>query len=154
MKKAIILSICVIFSFSAFSQTDITKEVSNIINTINKVTISKKADFDERFVVKHISNIPGADMINQLINDYENNGKWVNDGIEIPAELKPYINVKDNTLVYNSKIDADLETIKFDLNLKVHITKVEEDQPLEFTYHINYHAFNADDIPLVSFEMP
>ena len=154
MKKALILSICMFVFFISFSQTNITTEITDVINAINKIGIGKKADHDEQVVAKHIFHTPGANGINQLIKNYEKDGKWVNDGIKISDELKPYINVKDNTLVYTSKIDADLETIKFDLDLKVEIVKTEEGEPLVITYYINYHAFNADGIPLVSFEMP
>jgi len=59
---------------------------------------------------KHIRHLPGIISLNQLVKDYESNGKWLSDNITISDELKPYINVKGDTLIYSTKLKIDMET--------------------------------------------
>ncbi len=153
MKKTLIIIVVALISYTGFSQKSISVEVSSIINAINSVAIGKKVELNDDIVQKHIRNMQGVSEVNKLIKDYDSNGKWLKDGIAIPEELKPNINVKDETLVYFSKMKAELEFASITLNIKAHITKIKAGQPLEITYYIDYTVYNAEGKQLLSVEI-
>jgi len=129
MKKTLILFAVILFSFTGYSQQSITNDISVIIKSFNTLSIGKKLDIDQDFLDKHIRNIPGTAEINLLIKEYDKNGKWLNDGLVISEDLKPFINVKGETLIFKSKMNAEMETASFILNFKAIINKTEADQP-------------------------
>jgi len=153
MKKILILFISIVLSFQVFAQTNISTEVFNIVKTINSVALGNKVEIDNTLLKKHIQNIPGAKELNQLIKSFGNNGKWINDGITIQDELKPFINVNGETITYSSKMKADLENASTEISVKVILTKIKEGKPLDITFYIDYSVFDNEDKQLISFKM-
>jgi hypothetical protein len=141
------------FSLSVFSQKSVSDEISDFLNVVNKITLGKKATIDEMVLGKHLRNMPGMSGINKLVKEYESSGKWLNDGLIIPEEIKPNINVKGETLVYFSKMNAKLETAELDLSLKAYLTKSEESGKLERNYYMDYIVHDAEGNQLLNLKI-
>lgn len=153
MKKTLILFAVIIISFPGFSQKSISDDVFGIIKAFNSVTIGKKVDIDNDILNKHIRNMSGFQEITQLIKDYESDGKWLSDGLVISDELKPFINVKGETIIFTSKGIAELGNLKTDLHVKAIINKTESGQTLDISYYIDYIVFNTEGKQLLSIKM-
>ena len=152
MKKTLILLISLIFVFPVFSQKSISDDIFEFIKSINSIAVSKKIDIDNALLNKNIQHLPGVAELNQLIKDFEANGKWIEDDIVISDELKPYINVKGNTLIYMSGSKFNLETAKIDLKVKAYLQKTEEGKDLDVTYYLDYSVFGNEGKELLSFK--
>ena len=124
-----------------------------MIKVINSVSLSKSNDFNYTLLNKEIQNLPGAASLNQLLNDYESNGKWLNENITIPKDLNTYINVKGNTLIYSTKIIIDMGDTNVDLKLKSYLTKTEDNKPLDVTYYLDYSLLDINGKKLISFKV-
>ena len=152
MKKTLFLLLSIFIAIPVFSQRNVSNDIFEQIKAINSLTIKKKVDINYPLLKTSLEELPGVTALNELLVDYENDEKWISDGIIISKDLKPFINVVGDTMIYSSSIKIDLLETNIDLAVKTFLIRKPTRKPLIIVYYADYTLFDKAGKEILRFK--